>query len=269
MKILFFLIVILLSGCAPHVPAPVSDLSRNIQTADVIRIVRPGDTLYSVAWSAGVDYRDLAYWNNLKDPYVIKIGKQLILSGNSRPKQPVASKVVISAIEQPSSTIEKTTIAGQTDSVNSESNTSAVLKQPPLNKVTQPKKPSAQVSTSKKSWNWPVKGNLITSFSNKTGSKGIDISVASGTAVKASKGGLVVYAGAALRGYGQLIIVKHSDDFLSAYGHNRRILVEEGDTIVARQTIAESGIASDGVSQLHFEIRKNGKPVNPLQYLSS
>ena len=98
-------------------------------------------------------------------------------------------------------------------------------------------------------------------------SKGIDIAVKPGTPVKASAGGSVVYAGSGLRGYGQLVIVKHNDDYLSAYGHNRKILVQEGDRIVSGQIIAESGSASGGSDKLHFEIRRNGKPVDPIRLL--
>ena len=262
-RLLCLIVIMLLGGCATHVPAPVSDLSRAVKTADVTRIVRPGDTLYSVAWSAGVDYRNLAYWNSLKSPYVIRIGELLVLSGNPRPKDSEQPNVVVSGIEPNTEVIQKQAI--KNSSTPAAKNTGT--KSPVVTVPSQAKPSVAKPSVAKQTWHWPVKGTLLTKYSSNSGNNGIDIGVSAGTSVKASKGGVVVYAGAGLRGYGQLVIVKHSSEYLSAYGHNRRLLVEEGDTIVARQAIAESGIAAGGVEQLHFEIRKNGKPVNPLKFL--
>jgi lipoprotein NlpD len=262
-KSLCLIVMIVLGGCATHVPAPVSDLSRTVKTADVTRIVRSGDTLYSVAWSAGVDYRNLAYWNSLKSPYVIRIGQLLVLSGNPRPKTSDQPNIVVSGIGTNTDVIQKQAI--QSPSIPASKSTST--KAPIITKSSQPKSSVIKTIGSKQTWHWPVKGTLLTKYSSNSGNNGIDIGVSSGTSVKAAKGGVVVYAGAGLRGYGQLVIVKHSSEYLSAYGHNRRLLVEEGDTIVARQTIAESGMAAGGVEQLHFEIRKNGKPINPLKFL--
>jgi lipoprotein NlpD len=117
-------------------------------------------------------------------------------------------------------------------------------------------------------WQWPVRGKLITTFnSNKTGRKGIDIAGTEGTDIRAAASGKVVYSGNGLISYGNLVIIKHNRSYLSAYAHNRKLLVEEGDTIKAGQKIAELGKTGADSSRLHFEIRKNGKPVNPLKFL--
>lgn len=127
-----------------------------------------------------------------------------------------------------------------------------------------------QSSVVEKGWEWPVKGKIIKSFALKGPkmNKGIDIAGAQGTPVKATSGGKVVYSGAALRGYGQLIIIKHNDVYLSAYAHNHRLLVKEGDAVYKGQVIAEMGRTDTDSVKLHFEIRKNGDPIDPLSILS-
>ncbi|KAA3634527.1 MAG: hypothetical protein DWQ08_00395, partial [Proteobacteria bacterium] len=127
-----------------------------------------------------------------------------------------------------------------------------------------PRQSGSMPATTNGAWRWPVQGTVVGAFNQ---SRGIDIAVSSGTPVKASADGRVVYAGSGLRGYGQLVIVKHSDEYLSAYGHNRKLLVQEGDTIVSGQVIAESGSAPGRGEQVHFEIRRNGKPVDPVRLL--
>lgn len=117
-------------------------------------------------------------------------------------------------------------------------------------------------------WVWPVRGPLLASFSNaEHGNKGLDIGGKAGTPIKAAAAGEVVYAGNALRGYGNLVIIRHNDDFLSAYAHNRKLLVKERDTVVSGQTIAEMGNTDAASVRLHFEIRFRGKSVDPKRYL--
>ncbi len=116
-------------------------------------------------------------------------------------------------------------------------------------------------------WLWPAHGRISKKFTLKSGSKGIDIDGKFGVPILASAAGLVVYSGSGLRSYGNLIIIKHNADYLSAYAHNNRILVKEGQTVQAGEKIATMGRANDGKIVLHFEIRRNGKPVNPLRYL--
>jgi lipoprotein NlpD len=116
-------------------------------------------------------------------------------------------------------------------------------------------------------WGWPAKGKIVAGFSEATSLKGIDIAGSAGQPVTASAGGKVVYAGSGLRGYGKLIIIKHNDAYLSAYAHNRDILVKEGQQVVKGQKIAEMGNTDADQVKLHFEIRRQGKPVDPLRYL--
>jgi lipoprotein NlpD len=116
-------------------------------------------------------------------------------------------------------------------------------------------------------WLWPVNGSIIQHFTGKNGNNGLDISGRKGTRVRAAADGVVVYAGSGLRGYGQLLIIQHNDVFLSAYAHNQALLVSEGATVKSGQTVAEMGDTDAESPRLHFEIRRDGKPVNPLHYL--
>jgi lipoprotein NlpD len=145
------------------------------------------------------------------------------------------------------------------------------VKLPDNNSASKPvKKPVTNQATpySNQRWIWPIKGQIISSFSQTdTSRKGIDIASPVGKSVLASNNGTVVYSGDGLRGYGELIILKHADNLLSAYAHNSRRLVKEGETVKQGQKIAESGKGKDGRGLLHFEIRKNGQPVNPIKYL--
>ena len=129
-------------------------------------------------------------------------------------------------------------------------------------------KPMPQ-GTSALRWQWPTTGDVIKTYNMAVGSKGIDITGELGQPVQAVASGKVVYSGSALKGYGELIIVKHDETYLSAYGHNRRRLVKEGDEVRAGQTIGELGVGPEQKPILHFEIRENGKPVDPLRYLPS
>ena len=191
--------------------------------------MKKGDTLYALAQRYQVSAKQLASVNRLKSPYVITPGQTLKL------KAPEASRA----------TAAKPAAA---------SNTRAAASLPNDNR--------------KISWRWPVQGTLITTFSsNKSDRKGIDIAGHEGKPIKAAAAGKVVYSGNGLISYGNLVIIKHNRNYLSAYAHNRKLMVKEGDTIKAGQTIAELGKTGADSPRLHFEIRKNGKPVNPLKYL--
>ena len=271
-----FLLGMVLAACAPRKPVPVSDLSTSAKPAEVIRIVRPGDTLYSVAWAAGVDYRQLARWNGLEEPYVIHPGQQLTLSLRQNTARVPTNTVKTRKLISTQGVITRKPISAEPLEPVRKKTESAVKPKSPgkttaasAKKSTKPakRKNSQPPATGKSPWGWPVNGKVVRRFSTSKGNKGIDIAVASGTPVRASKGGVVVYAGSGLRGYGQLVIVKHNDEFLSAYGHNRKLLVEEGDQIRSGQVIAESGTTAGATGQLHFEIRRNGNPVDPLKYL--
>lgn len=197
--------------------------------------VKPGDTLYSIAWRYGLDYHDLSNWNGIGSDYLIKPGQTLRLysSGTANRTQPTA------AVNP--GTASPAQVSSSSD-----------LFQPAGNIV----------------WNWPVEGRVTREFhSDGNLSKGIDISAARGSDIRAAAAGKIVYAGSGIIGYGKLIIIKDNEQFLSAYADNDEMLVKEGDVVQAGDRIATMGLGRDGHPLLHFEIRRNGKPVDPLQYL--
>ncbi len=223
-------------------PAPISD-GAFVTTHEVVR----GDTLYSIAWRYGKDYRDLGRWNGIGEPYLIVPGQRLSLVAGKVPPVPVARSPQPAAVPQRS------------------------LGTPP--RVTPvPPAPTTTVKPTLGSgpirWRWPTVGTVIKSDS-PTARKGLGITGAQGQVVSAAAAGAVVYSGSGLLGYGRLIILKHSDTYLSAYAYNAQLLVAEGDQVTSGQRIATMGRDNDGRPMLHFEIRKDGKPVNPLQHLPS
>jgi lipoprotein NlpD len=210
--------------------------------------VRRGDTLYSIAWRAGRDFRSLARWNRIPPPYTIYPGQLLTLVPQSRPASAASQ-----ARRSPAAPASK----------------------PPAPAASQPR-PKAQPAPSSKPaqptgplrWHWPAGGPLLSSYSAKDPSrKGIKIGGRPGQPVRAAEGGRVVYSGSGLIGYGQLIIIKHNDTYLSAYGHNAKLLVKEGEQVARGKHIADMGRSNDGKPMLHFEIRRDGRPVDPLGLL--
>lgn len=256
---------LVLGGCASggRHAAPVKDLgatkatssSRHASSKGGHHIVKRGDTLYSIAYSNGMDYRELARLNGIKAPYTIYVGQQLRLpGGNSVTQTATASKTAsdrkaptkqaVAAVDRP----QGQDYSGQTPKDSRSADTKSL--------------------PAKVSWVWPSRGPIIAGFSAaEHGNKGLDIGGKAGDPVYAAADGKVVYAGNALRGYGNLLIVKHNDDFLSAYAHNRRLLVQEQSWVKAGQQIAEMGDSGTTSVKLHFEIRLRGQSVNPLQYL--
>ncbi len=196
------------------------------------RTVVAGDTLYSIAAESGVDFRDLARWNNIPPPYMIKPGRILRLT-------PPASN---------------TASSGGTRSRAHNSSTKSASS-------------AARAPARVGSWVWPTEGPILARFSRRGANKGLDIGGRRGQTIRAAAPGEVVYKGSGLRGYGQLIIVKHNRDFLSAYAHADRIYVKEGDVIKRGQKIAAMGGSGTDRVKLHFEIRYRGSPVDPLKYL--
>ncbi len=192
--------------------------------------VKTGDTLYSVARRAGLNYKILARWNRIRPPYTIYIGQKLHLHPPVSTRKPSLKPV-------------------------------KAARRPKSKKIKQNFKKKLKVV-----WQWPLKGVIARNF-HQTGAKGIDIEAPPGTPVRAIGNGSVVYSGTGLVGYGNLVIVKHDEIYLSAYGNNRRLLVKEGQRVKKGQIIAEVGQGRGRRSLLHFEIRKRGKPVNPLHYL--
>ena len=200
-------------------------------------VVRRGDTIYRIATSNGITALDLALWNGIAPPYTIHPGQRLRL-------YPGAAPVVRS--------------------------TPPVRGTPPSPRPSTPAPPpvTSTPASAPFTWRWPTEGNLITGFAAGDPTRqGIDIAGSAGQPVRATADGVVVYSGSGLVGYGELIIVKHNEQWLSAYGHNRARLVNEGQLVKAGQQIAEMGRSGAARDMLHFEIRYNGKPVDPQLYL--
>ncbi|OOG88063.1 MULTISPECIES: peptidoglycan DD-metalloendopeptidase family protein [Pseudomonas] len=218
--------------------------------------VRRGDTLFSIAFRYGWDYKALAARNNIPAPYTIHPGQTIRFDGRSG-STPTA---VVTQSGSTASSSSKTTVIRRPAGAGTATVPSVASKSPPA-----PMPPAGPAPTG---WGWPSNGVLIGKFSsNGSLNKGIDIAGDLGQPVLAASDGTVVYAGSGLRGYGELVIIKHSDTYVSAYGHNRRLLVREGQQVKVGQTIAEMGSTGTDRVKLHFEIRRQGKPVDPLQFL--
>ena len=222
--------------------------------------VQRGDTLYSIATRHGWNWKALASLNGIAAPYNINPGQVIRFSGQAQPVTPVrrpATVVTTPAKTTPAKTAPQTTVSRP------------VVSQPTTTtKPTPAPSSSASVSTaavSSKGWRWPASGQVVGRFSGAN--KGIDIAGNAGDPIVSASDGTVVYAGSGLVGYGELIIIKHSDVYLSAYGHNRRILVNEGQKVKSGQKIAEMGSTGTDTTKLHFEIRRQGKSVDPIPYL--
>lgn len=198
-------------------------------------VVQRGDTLYRIASNNGIAARDLAAWNGIPPPYTIYPGQRLRLypgAAGSRNQQAARRPAPATSSSPPVSAPAPATIASSVD------------------------------------WRWPADGQLISRYAAGEPTKqGIDIAGTGGAPVRAASDGVVVYSGSGLVGYGELIILKHNEQWLSAYGHNRNRLVNEGQVVKAGQQIAELGRSGAARDMLHFEVRYNGKPVDPLQYL--
>lgn len=259
---------LLLAGCASSPPGGVQVVDRDGRAAAQQRQpvttgqyrVQRGDTLYSIAFRFGWDWKALAARNNIPAPYVIRPGQTIRFDGqsNSAPVRSVATAPVVTTPppKQPTAQPSQPAQNQPTKPV------------PPPVATTPATTPTLPVTRSATGWAWPANGTMIGRFSsNGSLNKGIDIAGELGQPVLAASDGSVVYAGSGLRGYGELVIIKHSDTYVSAYGHNRRLLVREGQQVKVGQTIAEMGSTGTDRVKLHFEIRRQGKPVDPLQYL--
>lgn len=234
--------------------------------------VKPGDTLYAIAFRLGIDFRELAARNRIRAPYVITVGQVLKTAAPSAAKSGTASKSSVS--QKPNNTAAssaKPKDLAPVAKANSQTVARGSGKQNPSTKTTQPSK---QASTSKavgsnrsvSRWRWPSTGKIVRTFAANL-HKGIDLAGRRGDPVKATAAGKVVYAGEGVTGYGSLIILKHNNTYLSAYGHNEQLLVSEGSVVKVGQQIATMGSSGTNAVKLHFELRRLGKPVDPLTLL--
>ena len=322
----------LLAGCASKLPAPVSDARPPIAATSTappvnITVVKPGettpapeaakpsspqpidptkfhtvqkgDTLYSVAFQHSLDRRELAAWNNIENPNVIRIGDNLRLtapdanpssiSTTVKPGEPVTAPLVLTPSVAPSSALEarpqnsnllkvepKAGRVPYTDQVYARlSNEAAAIPtapatSTPIPPITTSPAPAAVPPTATSpneniDWAWPVKGKVTATFTDMT--KGIDVPGTRNAPILAAAPGKVIYNKSGLRGYGRLIIIRHSETWLSAYAHNEKVLVAEDELVKKGQKIAEMGSSDTDTVKMHFEIRKNGKPVDPLKLL--
>ncbi|AHG21283.1 peptidase [Chania multitudinisentens RB-25] len=252
--------------------------------------VKHGDTLFYIAWITGNDFRDLAQRNNIPEPYSLEVGQTIQLGSGStnggNGGMLAATDATRGGVPKPPSSSQIQTVTVDSQSTNAYSGNSGkqnVGKMLPSSgatvagSVTAPViAPAATLPVSStvsnsapvSSWRWPTDGKIIDNFSSSEGgNKGIDIGGTRGQPIFATADGRVVYAGNALRGYGNLIIIKHNDDYLSAYAHNDTMLVREQQEVKAGQKIATMGSTGTSSVRLHFEIRYKGKSVNPLRYL--
>lgn len=221
--------------------------------------VRSGDTLYSIAWRYGLDYHVLAKWNGIKPPYTIYAGQTIRLrqAGTKRSGKTAKKR-------KATSTKSASAKSGKKAAAPSRQSTRKTSKQ--AAKASSVRKPVASGKGLK--WKWPTQGKVKKGFSARDPARqGIEIGGRSGQKIVASESGRVVYAGSGLIGYGRLVIIKHDKNYLSAYGRNRKLLVQEGAQVKRGQAIAEMGNSGNGGPSLHFEIRKNGDPMNPLKLL--
>lgn len=203
-------------------------------------VVKRGDTLYSIAWRHGLDYREVARWNGIGSDFRIDVGQVLVLNARARPRSAAAGGRSASSAAAPPAGGATAASAGAASAV--------------------PPRAAFQ-------WVWPADGTVAGPVRQPAGGVGLRIDGRMGQEVRAAGPGRVVYVGAGLRAYGQLVIVKHDDVYLSAYGHNSELYVREGEEVRAGQRIASMGPGTGNRPMLYFEIRVNGRPLDPLQFL--
>lgn len=276
-------------GCASKAPAPVIERGGQPAKGPVpaavaaragdYHTVRRGDTLYSIALEYGQSYRDVAAWNNIDNPNMIRVGQQLRIS-------PPEGAAVARPVAAPAS-VETRPIAASAGG----SNAGSVKREPrggkqpyteqamaSVQKAEEPRPHASAmqakaetgsaepVAGSELNWVWPSGGRVIAAYVEGS-SKGVDIEGRIGEPVLAAEAGKVTYAGSGIRGYGNLLIVQHANSLSSVYAHNSKLLAKEGDRVAKGQRIAELGNSDADLAKLHFEIRRQGKPLDPLKLL--
>jgi lipoprotein NlpD len=276
--LLALLSAMVLSGCAnKNRPAPVEDRSPNAARAPAKMVasadnagkpgfysVKSGDTLIRIGMDNGQSWRDIARWNNIENPNLIETGQVL------RVTPPEETGVVIRPVSS-TNVVTSPAPANTASAPAPASNTASV--RPPASAANPPNAstPSNNLANTDSaeetvSFQWPTRGNVLAGF-DEVKNKGIDIAGKAGDPVLAAADGKVVYAGSGLRGYGNLVILKHNNTYLTAYAHNQSLLVKEDQAIKRGQKIAEMGNSDADQVKLHFEIRRQGKPVDPAKYL--
>jgi len=290
-RIIFSLLIAgLLAGCASSIQRPpVFDRAEAQKNAAMAiksprekdwrpssYIVQKGDTLFSIAFNYGFDYHDLAAMNGIKDPSLISIGQKIRLFPNW---DGTGTAVAASAVKPIDILVkDQPRVAKYPYSASAMARIDQVQEQPSPAASVVAKVPQAESATENDSrgdvsevpvleWSLPATGKLIGQFSESDRRKGIDIAGKLGQPIMASASGRVVYSGNGLRGYGKLIIIKHNSTYLSAYAHNEKILVKEGQKVTRGQKIALMGNTDANQVELHFEVRRFGKPVDPAKYL--
>lgn len=322
------LIVLVVAGCASRRPAPVEERAAGMRPPLIVPgapvppgsaapeverrpeapvptyTVKRGDTLYQIALDNGLDYRELAAWNNIDNVNLIRVGQVLRLAAGDNTGASTADGVTTAPLRtappvtetRPPSAAAPPSVASAAAAGNLKTTPKAIkepysdqalrdltlaataVPAPPGEAVKSapsvaPRTELAKPSTGdgddddRLDWAWPAKGRVVSGFSETANLKGIDIAGSAGDPVLATAPGKVVYAGSGLRGYGKLIIIKHNKTYLSAYAHNREILVKEGQQVGKGQKIAEMGNSDADAVKLHFEIRRLGKPMDPARYL--
>ena len=281
------LLLLLVVACGSNPPASIKDRSASsINKSVVVRryasllikgkpyTVQRGDTLYAIAFYLGIDSRDLARRNNIASPYTIYPGqviqtdvdRTVSSSVGDAPPAPTVSKSKGPTIIPRSTATSSTSVRSVSRASTRESVTSKHSQPATKTAPSAPVKRKATTLGLVAQWQWPSDGSVERKFSSAL-HKGVDITGKRGASVRATAPGVVVYSGTGVKGYGALVIVKHNEEFLSAYGHNDAILVKEGQSVAAGQQIAQMGSSGTNSVKLHFEIRRRGKPVDPLTLL--
>lgn len=262
------LLVVLLSACASRQPPVVVERSLSGDGPSTHKVVL-GETLYSIALRYDTDYNELARINGLDAKYTIHPGQRLRLRATPDSAKAVSVKPAISP-RKPADKATSPANKAATKSPTVTADKTLVVKKPASGAdssaiVTGQSRASASLA-----WGWPAQGAVLGRFgSNGVTGKGLDIAGKRGDSVLAAAAGTVVYAGTGLVGYGKLLIVRHDDNYISAYAHNDQFLVKEGERVKLGQAIAEMGASGTDKEKLHFEIRERGKPVDPMRFLPS
>lgn len=263
---LFIGIIVGLNACSTQSPAPVrgyqyNNYNDNQVVAKGFYKVQPKDTLYRIALEHGQDYKDIVAWNNIQDPNHIIQGTILRVA----PPDSTTKNTITNSVANNDNDVEVKTLSN--DITNTTTTTTTTENTATTATITTTEKDTNKTSKvyDTVEWAWPTTNKLTTGFSSSN--KGMEFTGKSGDAILAAADGKIVYAGNGLRGYGELVIIKHNATYLTAYGHNRKILVKEGQSVKRGQKIAEMGNTDTDKVKLHFELRKQGNPINPSAYL--